>query len=109
MPDKPVVATPDPVVRQPRKPSVPLDAAKVSTGATSAEEAATFLARLGEASIGEAPAPASRKTKMDLSSLAVAEDDIAKLVPERIFSLAVHPSPTKLLVAAGDTWGRVNR
>ena len=28
-------------------------------------------------------------------------------VPERIFSLAVHPSPTKLLVAAGDTWGRV--
>lgn len=109
MPDKPVVATPDPVVRQPRKPSVPLDAAKVSTGATSAEEAATFLARLGEGSIREAPAPASRKTKMDLSSLAVAEDDIAKLVPERIFSLAVHPSPTKLLVAAGDTWGRVNR
>ena len=49
----------------------------------------------------------SEEEDLDLASLSVAEDDIAKLVPERIFSLEVHPSPSRLLVAAGDTWGRV--
>ena len=34
-------------------------------------------------------------------------DEIAKLVPERIYSLEMHPSASKLLAAAGDTWGRV--
>ena len=32
---------------------------------------------------------------------------MAKLVPERIFSLEVHPSDQKLLVLAGDKWGKV--
>ena len=40
-------------------------------------------------------------------ALSVADDDMAKLVPDRIYSMEVHPSPTKLLVAAGDKWGRV--
>ena len=118
IPDKPVVATPEPAPRHERKPSVPLDAAKVSTGATSADEAASFLARLGDVA-ADATRPKTKKSKsspaaapqltssIDLTSLSVAEEDIAKLVPERIFSLAVHPSPSKLLVAAGDTWGRV--
>lgn len=121
IPDKPIVPESAPVQRQARKPSVPLDAAKISTGAVSAEEAASFLARLGEPD--KTSAPPSKKAKrgkasaepeshasatpLDLSSLSVAEDDIAKLVPERIFSLEMHPSPAKLLVAAGDTWGRV--
>lgn len=119
--DKPVIEPPVTAPRAARKPSVPLDAAKVSTGATSPEAAAAFLTRLGEAD----PAPEVKKAKKGKAAmceftapfnaleqkavavLAVAEDDIAKLVPERIFSLEVHPSPTKLLVAAGDTWGRV--
>ena len=42
-----------------------------------------------------------------LEALGVREDDIAKLVPDRILSLEMHPAHTKLLVAAGDTWGRV--
>mmetsp|Transcript_12586 Transcript_12586/g.25160 ORF Transcript_12586/g.25160 Transcript_12586/m.25160 type:complete len:781 (-) Transcript_12586:525-2867(-) len=36
-----------------------------------------------------------------------AERDVAKVVPERIFSLAFHPSTQKLLVAAGDKWGNL--
>jgi hypothetical protein len=32
---------------------------------------------------------------------------IDKVVPDRIFSLAVHPMAEKLLVAVGDKWGRL--
>ena len=32
---------------------------------------------------------------------------MAKVVPNRIFSLAIHPSTSKLLVAAGGKWGNV--
>lgn len=122
VPDKPALPEPAAVERHPRKPSVPLDAAKISTGAVSAEEAAAFLARLTD--LDATAAAATPRTKaspkkrparaeapnalpLDLSGLTVGEDDIAKLVPERIFSLEMHPSASKLLVAAGDTWGRV--
>jgi hypothetical protein len=44
---------------------------------------------------------------LDPRALHVAEADIAKLVPERIFSMEVHPSTCRLLALAGDTWGRV--
>ena len=36
-----------------------------------------------------------------------AEDCVAKVVPDRIYSLAFHPSPHKLIVAAGDKKGHV--
>mmetsp|Transcript_17620 Transcript_17620/g.40375 ORF Transcript_17620/g.40375 Transcript_17620/m.40375 type:complete len:493 (-) Transcript_17620:119-1597(-) len=112
LPDKPVLPPPAQVQRVVRKPSVPLGAAKVSTGATSSEEATAFLARLGRVLVSSA----TKKKKgdleaasgtLDLGTLSVDEEDIAKLVPERIFSVEVHPSASKLLVAAGDTWGRV--
>ena len=98
--------------RRVRKPSVPLDAAKVSTGKTSSDEASAFLTRLDPVVSGvmdgKAKKSAARNTPatIDLGSLGVDEEDIAKLVPERIFSMEVHPSP-RLLCAAGDTWGRV--
>ena len=125
LPDKEVKPspTPEPSNKRARKSSAPLDAAKVSTGATSAEEATVFLQRLGtmEAPAAGAPTtrgrPSSKSGLVDtartlpiaiaLDDLAVADEDMAKLVPERIFSLEMHPSATKLLVAAGDTWGRV--
>ncbi|CAH1251323.1 WDR76 [Branchiostoma lanceolatum] len=40
-------------------------------------------------------------------SMTIAEERLAKVTPERIFSLAVHPSTTKMLVCAGDKWGRL--
>lgn len=39
--------------------------------------------------------------------LAVSEGDVAKIVPERIFSIAVHPSTERLLVMAGDKYGKL--
>jgi len=130
---KPAAAMPEP--RAVRKPSAPLDAAKVSTGATSAKDAAAFLARLNGSDetprlLGDGdgptapnstvpkakkqrkgaakpPPPAPAAGAIEPLSLAVANDDIAKLVPERIYAIEVHPSATKLLVAAGDKWGKV--
>ena len=61
---------------------MPLDAAKVSTGATSEEDAATFLARLGDLTMAETKAPKSNKARsssspaspLDLSSLGFAKE-----------------------------------
>jgi len=61
----------------------------------------------GAAGTAKAPSRAPPPAAIDPLGLAVADADIAKLVPDRIFSMEVHPSPTKLLVAAGDKWGRV--
>ena len=60
------------------------------------------------ADVGGAAARAAydeAQTMSMLQSLTVAETDVAKVVPERIYSLAWHPSPDKLVVAAGDKWG----
>lgn len=131
LPDKEVLPspTPEPEPKRQRLASVPLDATKVSLGTTSAHEASTFLARLsmlaGSSSATTPTTDGGGRTKttvkvkasmtvvapesrsIALEALSVREDDIAKLVPDRIFSLEMHPADTKLLVAAGDTWGRV--
>merc|ERR1712045_417402 len=41
----------------------------------------------------------------NLKKLKITPERVAKVVPNRIFSLAIHPSQTKLLVAAGGKWG----
>ncbi len=35
----------------------------------------------------------------------ITADQVAKVVPQRIFSAAVHPSDSKILAFAGDKWG----
>jgi len=45
--------------------------------------------------------------KSSCSPLSVTEELVAKVVPERIFSVAVHPSPDTLIAAAGDKRGSV--
>jgi WD40 repeat protein len=104
LPDKPEIKPPEPVEMRPaRKPSVPLEAAKVSTGATLADDASAFLQRVR----GTLARKEKKRVAIDVAAIHVSEDDIAKLVPERIFSMDVHPSASRLLVGAGDTWGRV--
>ena len=39
--------------------------------------------------------------------LQVSERDVAKTVPERIFSISFHPSANKLIAVAGDKWGNI--
>ncbi|XP_065051402.1 WD repeat-containing protein 76-like isoform X2 [Rhopilema esculentum] len=45
--------------------------------------------------------------KKGIQNLSIADNHAAKVVPERIFALTVHPMETKLLVFAGDKWGKV--
>ncbi|XP_075906897.1 WD repeat-containing protein 76 [Nelusetta ayraudi] len=42
-----------------------------------------------------------------LKNMKLAEERVAKVVKDRIFSAAFHPSSSSLLVAAGDKWGKV--
>lgn len=42
-----------------------------------------------------------------LKNLKLTEERVAKVVKDRIFSAAFHPSTSSLLVAAGDKWGKV--
>merc|ERR1712109_211598 len=43
----------------------------------------------------------------NLKKLNITAERVAKVVPDRIFSLAIHPSQTKLLVATGGKWGAI--
>ena len=48
----------------------------------------------------------SKKLQSNLDSLSVDDPDcVAKVVPDRIYSVACHPSPDKLIVCAGDKKG----
>ncbi|KAM9366690.1 WD repeat-containing protein 76 [Symphorus nematophorus] len=42
-----------------------------------------------------------------LKNMRITEDQVAKVVKDRIFSAAFHPCTSSLLVAAGDKWGKV--
>lgn len=42
-----------------------------------------------------------------VSKLKISAEQVAKVTPSRIFSMAIHPTESKLLVAAGDKWGAV--
>lgn len=42
-----------------------------------------------------------------LKALKITPERVAKVVPNRIFSLAIHPTEDKLLVAAGGKWGSI--
>jgi len=43
----------------------------------------------------------------NIGNLTMSDENFAKVVPFRIFSLAIHPTESKLLVAAGDKWGSI--
>ena len=50
----------------------------------------------------------SKKLQNNLDSLSVDDPDcVAKVVPDRIYSVACHPSPDKLIVCAGDKQGHL--
>lgn len=43
----------------------------------------------------------------NIGNLTMSAENFAKVMPFRIFSLAIHPTESKLLVAAGDKWGSI--
>ncbi|XP_066269952.1 WD repeat-containing protein 76-like isoform X2 [Branchiostoma lanceolatum] len=99
----------------PRKPAGPLDMAATNVKGDDKGLGDRFqqdLHRLAKTSIPKSEV----KERLTLSqesflksaqSMTIAEERLAKVTPERIFSLAVHPSTTKMLVCAGDKWGRL--
>merc|ERR1719490_290402 len=68
-----------------------------------ASSSSTFLASLS----AEPVVTTSSSAKEDLSSLSINSERVAKVVPDRIFSVAFHPGGEKLVAAAGDKWGKV--
>merc|ERR1712156_1101989 len=48
----------------------------------------------------------AQESQIEFSNLSINPERVAKVVPERIFSVAFHPGD-KLVAAAGDKWGKV--
>ena len=76
-----------------------------------ADSAAKFGSIVGGLAVPDkrlhSPAYDEGATLRMLAGLQVRESDVAKVVPERIFSMDFHPSRSKLLLAVGDKWGSI--
>ncbi|NXO18185.1 WDR76 protein, partial [Oriolus oriolus] len=51
--------------------------------------------------------PDIKRYQESLSSMVLSEENIRKVVKARVCSLAIHPSESTILVAAGDKWGHI--
>ncbi|NWW01084.1 WDR76 protein, partial [Oreocharis arfaki] len=51
--------------------------------------------------------PDIKRYQESLSSMVLSEENIRKVVKARVCSMAIHPSESTILVAAGDKWGHV--
>ncbi|NWV10934.1 WDR76 protein, partial [Ptilonorhynchus violaceus] len=51
--------------------------------------------------------PDMKRYRESLSSMMLSEENIRKVVKGRVCSMAIHPSESTILVAAGDKWGHI--
>ncbi|NXC29410.1 WDR76 protein, partial [Campylorhamphus procurvoides] len=51
--------------------------------------------------------PDIERYQENLSSMVLSEENIRKVVKSRVCSMAIHPSESTILVAAGDKWGHI--
>ncbi|NXO45644.1 WDR76 protein, partial [Locustella ochotensis] len=51
--------------------------------------------------------PDIKRYRESLSSMVLSEENIRKVVKARVCSMAIHPSESTILVAAGDKWGHL--
>ncbi|NXP17057.1 WDR76 protein, partial [Scytalopus superciliaris] len=51
--------------------------------------------------------PDMERYREGLSSMVLSEENVRKVVKSRVCSMAIHPSESTILVAAGDKWGHV--
>ncbi|XP_019622903.1 PREDICTED: WD repeat-containing protein 76-like isoform X2 [Branchiostoma belcheri] len=99
----------------PRKPAGPLDMSATNVKGNDNGLGDRFqqdLHKLAKISIPESDGKKRLTVTQEsflksLQSMTISEERVAKVTPERIFSVAVHPSTTKMLVCAGDKWGRL--
>jgi len=94
--------------------SLPLETLSISTTYTKSSDPSSlshtqaFLSSISQAKSNKiAISFNSSPLKSSTSSLKVTEEQVAKVVPGRIFSLSLHHSPSPLVVAVGDKGGYV--
>ncbi|NWU83253.1 WDR76 protein, partial [Onychorhynchus coronatus] len=65
--------------------------------------------RISELKVDDADrhTPDMERYQKSLSSMVLSEENIRKVVKSRVCSMAIHPSESTILVAAGDKWGHV--
>jgi len=79
-----------------------------SSDPASLTHAQNFLTSLSKATTSKSTISFSGSSlKSATSTLSVSEEQVAKVVPGRIFSLALHPSSNPLVAAVGDKSGHV--
>ena len=79
----------------------------VQNEADSIEESSPRSVAGGTRKMQEASGDSSLTAKLDDLSVDDVDSCVAKVVPDRILGIAVHPSPNSLIVAAGDKSGSV--
>ncbi|NWW39520.1 WDR76 protein, partial [Panurus biarmicus] len=65
--------------------------------------------RISELKVDDADrgTPDIKRYQESLSSMVLSEENIRKVVKARVCSMAIHPSESTILVAAGDKWGHI--
>ncbi|XP_032556466.1 WD repeat-containing protein 76 [Chiroxiphia lanceolata] len=65
--------------------------------------------RISELKVGDADrhTPDIERYQESLSSMVLSEENVKKVVKSRVCSMAIHPSESTILVAAGDKWGHL--
>ncbi|XP_029814621.1 WD repeat-containing protein 76 [Manacus vitellinus] len=65
--------------------------------------------RISELKAGDADrrTPDIERYQESLSSMVLSEENVRKVVKSRVCSMAIHPSESTILVAAGDKWGHL--
>ncbi|NWV68814.1 WDR76 protein, partial [Malurus elegans] len=87
-------------------PMVPEDQAKNSKWT---EAILSTWMRISELKVDDADrvTPDIKRYQRSLSSMVLSEENIRKVVKSRVCSMAIHPSESTILVAAGDVYGHV--
>ncbi|XP_061181580.1 WD repeat-containing protein 76-like [Saccostrea echinata] len=109
LPELPVVETP--VFEHARKPSGPLSMVDALFTGNPVEDHHLLLSRLDDmkvkVSFKKEDNSSLTSFVKDLNKLRLHGDRVSKVVPDRIFSLAIHPVENRTLVMAGDKWGKL--
>ncbi|NXG07526.1 WDR76 protein, partial [Sakesphorus luctuosus] len=65
--------------------------------------------RISEVKVDDADrcTPDIERYQESLSSMVLSEENVRKVVKSRVCSMAIHPSESTILVAAGDKWGHI--
>ncbi|KAL4225515.1 WD repeat-containing protein 76 [Mactra antiquata] len=93
----------------PRPPAGPLDMLEYLHGTSDVEdhkEIRDSIRKLKTKSIQESKVPLDKYVSK-MKKTKITENLVAKVVPDRTFSVAIHPSETKVIAAAGDKWGKI--